>query len=439
MSDLRGLEGRTSSTHTMHMTPNQVLPATAHVPTWRGRVAFGFGLMVSLVMALTSCSSPPNTSEVVGVGRTNLALSVPPGADIERVVYRVRVTFLESNPPVQTVLEEYESVALRGQLTTVLPCRTLPSGVGLNQVDIDALIYVPGREEPYRATGTAVFVCKRNADTPVNILVTVISQLDGGFVDIGLCINGIACSTKVDTTSTDGFLGVCPGSLCHPDGGAVFRFATECETVYSPGASFWICGDPSDWTIGGRVAIADYPIPDRDGAWRFGVIAFDACQMPQVDATITDENRIVKVWRGVAVQYGELERVGGINLTPEAITRRIDFAAELKVPPRADGLPSPELLLLIEQQALGVRTWFQTRFGLCDVPTSGVELYPGVAIIDVRRDGPSAVNLYLGDSETRLVSLVARCMATWDESGDAPAPAIVCGAPEPFVSAPEAP
>lgn len=396
-------------------------------------------LALVLLFGNAGCSEVPNTADVVGVGRTNLALSVPPGADIERVVYRVRVTFLESNPPVQTIVQEFESVAIRGQLTTVLPCRTLPSGIGLNQVDIESLIYVPGRDEPYVATGTAVFVCKRNADTPVNILVTILSQLDGGFVDIGLCINGISCSTKVDTQLTDGLLGVCPESLCNPNSGAVFRFATECQTVYSPSASFWICGDPTDWTISRHIAIADYPIPDRDGEWSFGVIAFDACTMPQVDATITDENRVVKVWRGVAVQYGELDRVGGINLTPEAFTRRVDFAAELKLPPRDDGLPSPELLVLLEQQALGVRGRFQTRFGMCDIPTSGVELYPGVAIIDVRRDGPAAIRLFMGDSETRLVSLVARCMATWDETGANPAPAVVCGAPEPFISAPAVP
>jgi len=387
-------------------------------------------------MTALGCGDRSPAPQAGNISRAALALSVPPGADIDRVEYKVRVTFLESTPPVQTVSEVYESVALRGQLTAVLPCRTLPSGQGLNQVDIEALIYVPGRVEPYIAAGTAVFTCRRNADTPVNILVTVISQLDGGFVDIGLCINGIGCSTKVDTSLPDSVVGVCSESLCNPLGGAVFRFATECATVYAASPTFWVCGDATDWLIRNRTAISDFPIPDADGDWRFGVIAFDACIMPQVDLTITDADRVVKVWRGVAVQYGELDRVGGINLTPEATTRRIEFAAELKVPPRAPDLPGPEVLVLIEQEPLGVRTRFITRFGICDIPTQGVELYPGSAIIDVRRDGVSAIELLMGDNETRLVSLVARCMTSWDETGANPRPTVICAAPVPFVSAP---
>lgn len=411
------------------------------IPSLVGRAAprLLVALCAFFLPMLAGCPSEGVVGPAANLSRAELALSVPPGADIDRVTYKVRVTFLESNPPIQTVEEEYESVAIRGQLTTVLPCRTKPDGEGLNQVDIDALIYVPGREEPYVAGGTAVFVCKRNADTPVNILVTVVSQLDGGFVDIGLCVNGISCSTKVDTSIPDSIIGVCSESLCNPNGGAVFRFATECQTVYSERPTFWICGDATDWLIRNRSAISDFPIPDSDGAWRFGVIAFDACIMPQVDLSITDEDRVVKIWRGVAVQYGELDRVNGVNLTPEATTRRVDFAAELIVAPREPEQPSPEVLVLIEQEALGVRTRFITRFGLCDVPTLGVDLYPGVAIIDVRRDGPSAIQLLMGDNETRLVSLEARCMTTWDESGPSPRPSVVCGPPNEFGSPPEVP
>ena len=75
------------------------------------------------------------------------------------------------------------------------------------------------------------------------------------------------------------------------------------------------------------------------------------------------------------------------------------------------------------------------RIGWCDQAPLGVSLYPGMRVIDARRDGANAVRIVLADPMTGIAGWIARCESVWDESGASPQPSVACAAPLPLLSA----
>ncbi|MCC6621073.1 MAG: hypothetical protein IT385_07445 [Deltaproteobacteria bacterium] len=367
------------------------------------------------------------------LGTARFALSLPQGASILRVDYDLQFTFLESTPPFVYNRESYSSVQFGGELVTILPCHTGPDGDGMNQVDVAAKVWVPGEDEPYDVNASGVFVCRRNADTLVNITLSVIAQLPAGFFDGDFIPVGTLCAAKVDLK--DGaFLGTCPESKC-AEGDEVLLFANTCQAVQGANPDFWVCGHAADWHLNGNLANAFFPIPEHDGEWRFGVTALDPYLMQQADPTLTDDEGNLVVWSGASAQRARLVKAGGEVTVNETDPVVFEHAARLELVPREVGQPTPEVLVLVNQEGLGARVYFQTRFGRCDLPALGVSLYPGMMAIDARRDGPGAIRIVLADPTSGLASWVARCETAWDESGPSPQPAVTCAAPLPILSA----
>ncbi len=390
------------------------------------------GAIVLAVLALVGAcgqgDGPPAEGEL---GTARFALELPDAGVIERVDYTVRLTYLETVPPTPTLEESYSSVDFGGELLAILPCTTGADGDGLNQVDIAAKIWVRGREAPFDATASAVYTCVRNADVLVNVVLNVIAQLDGGFVDIDAMVAGTLCSSKVDMKA-DGYLGVCPQSTCGRSE-ELLIFANECRAVQADTPTYWICGDPADWQVVGNRANAFFPVPEHNGSWTFGVIALDVFQMRQPDPTLTAPDGTVKVWAGLSAVRAYFERQNNLTTRRENAPFIYEFAAELAVAPRAEGQPAPELLMLLDQDVLGARVTWQRRFGTCDVPAAGVTLYPGLEALDLRRDGNQAAIITFGDPVTGFATSRARCETGWDEAAIPPTPLVTCGAPTPLL------
>lgn len=384
---------------------------------------------VALTLVLSACGadSAPATGPT---GSARFALELPDTGVIERVDYTVRISFLEASPPVVNLEESYSSVTFGGELIAILPCTTGADGDGLNQVDVSAKIWVRGRAEPFDASAAAVFTCVQNADTVVNLVLNVIAQLFGGFVDIDAMVGGTLCSSKVDMKA-DGYLGVCPRASCG-GGEELLVFANECRAVQADVPTYWICGAPADWQVVGNRANAFFPVPEGNGAWTFGVIALDVFQMSQPDPSLTDAGGQVKVWAGLSAVRAYFERQAGETVRRENAPFNYEFAAELAVPPREAGQPITHLLLLVDQDVLGARVTWQRHFGACDVPASGVSLYPGLKALDLRRDGNQAARLVLGDAVTGYAISEARCETGWDLSTATPTPIITCQPPQPI-------
>lgn len=413
----------------------QAAPTRAEARLSRTRTPWAWALRVIAALVpvgLTACGGSTDPTPGDGpLGYASVALELPNGSYIERVDYTVRFTFLETTPPTPTIEKTFSTVMSRGELIAILPCRTGPRGEGLNQVDVTAKVWVRGRVEPFDAAASGVYTCVRNADVLVNVVLNVIAPLDGGFADLDLLVAGTLCSGKVDK-KYDGYLGVCPQSSCGR-ADEVFIFANECKSIQATEPTYWLCGDQADWTVSGTLANAFFPVPDRDGAWSFGVIALDVFQMLQADPTLTDPLGFVTVWSGVSASRAYIERSQGVNVRQENAPLMYEHAAELTLAPLAAGQPSPRLLFLVEQVGLGARVTWQARFGRCDAPVDGVGLYPGLKVVDVRRDGASAVRLLLGRADLGLAESVARCEAVWDQTAQPPRPMVTCGAPSPLL------
>ncbi len=404
-------------------------------------------LAAALAMVVLGGCGQDGVPANADLGTSKMKLELPNTDIIQRVDYTVTMTFLETTPPTRTLREELSSVFRNGELVAILPCTTGEDGDGLNQVDVEAKIYVRGRETPYEATGSGVFTCVRNADRPINIVLNVVQNLDSGFGDLDVMVGGTLCSSKTDAKDS-GSYGVCGSAKCG-DSEELLLFANTCEAVQAERPTFWACGDPADWEIrnisaleaansGGyfdfaraAVAYAWFPVPQHNGSWRFGVIALDVFVMRTPDPTLTMPDGTVKVWAGLSAAKALLERQNGITLGRENVTFKYEFAAELTVAPRVEGQPAPELLLLVDQGQLGANVTWQRRFGPCDVPAAGVTLYPGLEAIDVRRDGNQAVFITFADADG-FASSRARCETGWDESGTSPRPIITCGTPSPI-------
>lgn len=395
--------------------------------------------LVALASLASACGEGgiPDPRTQADVGRAKLALELPEGSQIERVDYTVAFTYLESIPPVTYLTDEFSTVTNGGEATRILPCHTKPgTGVGLNQVDITAVVWVPGltaaQGNPFTIQSSAVFNCRENADTLVNVTMNVIGALGDGFGDLDIVPIGTLCSGKLDF-KPDTYVGVCPTSTCG-DTEDIFLFANTCKSVQAATPTFWLCGDPTDWQVNGNAASSFFPVPEHDGEWHFGVTALDGYRMAQPDETLTDELGNLVVWSGAAGVRASMKRVQGVNTQGAAQTYSFEFAADLAVPPRAQGLPSPHVLLLVNQDELGARVVFQTKLGACDVPVEDVSLYPGLRVIDARRDGDEGLKLILASvAPGSFASQVARCQTGWDTTQAAPRPIVSCGAPSPLI------
>lgn len=390
------------------------------------------GLLALLAMVGVAACGQDAQPSTKALGTASFALDLPNAGIIEKAEYDVRISFLETNPPTPTLQETYSSVSFGGELLSIIPCTTGADGDGLNQVDISAKIYVRGRAEPFTASAGAVFTCVRNADTLVNVVLNVIGQLDNGNVDIDVMVAGTLCASKVDMKD-DSWLGVCPDAKCG-NSDELFVFANTCEAVQADAPTFWICGDPADWKVIGGRADAFFPVPQHNGDWTFGVTALDVFKMGQADPSITAADGTVKVWAGLSASRAHFVRQGGQTTRRENGPVVYEFAAELAVAPRGAGQPAPELLLLVrkDSQVIGSRVTWQRRFGACDEPAEGVTLYPGLKVLDVRRDGNQAVRITFADPDTGFASSTARCETGWNETGASPRPTITCGSPTPL-------
>ena len=395
-----------------------------------GRTYRHLGALFALAMTLSACGQDRSPSPGTPAGTARMALELPNTGVIERVDYTVKISFLEVSPPVVNLEESYSSVNFGGELIAILPCTTGPDGDGLNQVDISAKIWVRGRSEPFNATAAAVFTCVQNADTIVNLVLNVIEQLFGGFVDIDAIVAGTLCSSKVDMKA-DGYLGVCPQASCGK-GDELLVFANECHAVQADVPTYWICGAPADWQVVGNRANAFFPVPEENGSWTFGVIALDVFQMRQPDPSLTDQDGNVKVWAGLSAVRAFFDQQAGETVRRENYPFNYEFAAELAVPPREAGQPVTHLLMLVDQELIGARVTWQRHFGPCDEPAEGVTLYPGLRALDLRRDGNQAARIVFGDAVTGYAISEARCETGWALTGTAPRPHVTCEPPVPL-------
>lgn len=389
---------------------------------------------LAAAFALIGCGGPaddgppagtPDTADTAdAAGQASLSLTLPNASMISRVDYRVTISFLESDPPQVTLVEEYSVVQYGGELTAILPCTTLPTGTGMNQVEIEADVFFRNRDEPVRVGAIALFECVRNSDTLVNIVLNLVQALDAGFVDIDVAASGTLCAGKVDYKG-DGYLGVCADASCG-DSESVFLFANTCQAVSGNEPIYWVCGTATDWTLSGSLATSRFPVPDTDGTWSFGLIALDPLHMVQTDLSLTDEEGYLKVWAGVARTVATLTREGGENHAEDPVTEVRDFGAEIQVPPQAPGQPSPTLLLTVHNDDDGAHVRFQRAFGPCDQEPEGLSFYDDYVVRDVRRDGPNRLRLLMTDRQVTWLNTVAECEGRWTEAG---APGLVCGIP----------
>ncbi len=390
--------------------------------------------VIATAFTIAGCGREGGSASTSGpIGQAKVALEIPNGAYIEKVDYEVRFAYLETTPPSKTIEKSYSTVMNRGELIAVLPCQTAADGDGLNQVDITAKVWVRGRAEPFDAAASGVFTCVRNADTLVNVVLNVVAPLDAGFADLDVLVAGTLCAGKVDK-KYDSYLGVCPQATCGRSD-EVFIFANDCRSIQAAEPTYWLCGDLADWNVSGTTANAFFPLPDRDGSWTFGVIALDVFQMLQPDPTLTDPQGFVTVWSGVSASRAYIERRGGTNVRQENAPLMYEFAGEVQLAPLVAGQPSPRLLVLVDQVGLGARVTSQTRFGSCDAPVDGVGLYPGLKVIDMRRDGAGRLKLLLGRADTGLAESEATCEAAWDQTRTPARPTITCGTQTPLIEA----
>lgn len=367
------------------------------------------------------------------VGVATLSLSYPASTAIEKVEYTLTFTYLGATPPLVYNVESYESVRLGGELTAILPCRTDASGVGLNQVDVAAKVHFNGlanQDGPIDASASTIFQCKRNADVGVSLLLTVLGEGNGGFVDVDVGVVGTLCNAKTDYKD-DGFIAVCPDSSCGQSS-QIFLFANSCQSVRGTAPEFWPCGAPTDWVLTNLVATSQFAIPESDGTWRFGLVTLDPYRMSQVEPSITDELGNLRVWRGVWMTRATLIKEGD-DLTRSNDHIIVDWVAKLRVPPASPGLPSPSLLVLIDKNDTGVDVTYLERYGACGEETISTHHYDGLHLEDVRLYDESTVRLLFRDGDSPFLGVEARCDALFDAAGK---PVVDCSGPGPLLGGP---
>lgn len=417
------------------------MPSSRCPKTW---LSVGIGLVAGACLA--SCSGTRDGGKPAQV-KASLEWNQP-GSVIEYVDYVIRLAYLEVDPPVIYYTAERHQ-DLDAPLLTVAPCKT--NGIeGKNQLIVDALVKFVDSPDPIPVTTMVTFVCRQNADTPVTVSLTVARAGNAGFFDTKFIVNGTTCATKTDIKG-DEWAGTCGTSSCgredqdtnawKPDSEGVFLFANGCQTVQAAAQgsppTFFVCGDyGAEWVIDGEVAHAFFPIPSGDPSlanhsWEFGVVALDRFKMTK-DPVLTDEQGIISVWGTVGFTRATFTLVNGMAEAkpPKPIVEYMDFAAILTAPPRVPGDPTQELLVLVDNQPEDrvAHVRFLRRRGPCDLEPAGIKDYP-FAVIEVQRNGNSAIRLTLSDDAGLDPNTIQMAKATADCAASFPA-----GASEPVIT-----
>lgn len=385
-------------------------------------------LFVVLVAACDGGGGVPTGVPDGPAGSARFALSLPEGGPIARAEYVLTFTYLESDPPVVVSQATLTSTSAGGEAFAVLACRTRPDGIGKNQVTVSARVWTDFSDEPMRASAERIFECQRNGDTLVTIDLVLMGSLDAGFGDVGIHLGGVLCAGKVDWKD-DAWVGVCPASSCG-DPRAVMLFANSCQTLSGAAPDWWLCGGPTEWSLGDYAALGFFPVPGHDGQWLLGATALDPTSGATNDSGLVDAFGRRRVFPHVRTRRASLVVEGGVASANTWEVERA-FAAVLTVPPRAGSVGAPEVLLGLEQSDAGVAARWQGRFTACDLPTAGSTLYAAARIIDARLVATDSVDLYLSLDADTIATAVARCVATWSDAAP-PTPLVRCGALTPI-------
>ena len=391
------------------------------------RVCAGLSLLGLLATVACSARGPGDASLLPGeTGRLTLALESGSLPGLTSVDYSLRLYYLDVQPPLAYGDATQRSVLAAGDALTVLTCRTGADGTGLNQLQVEARIQLADRSEPVRATASAVFRCLRNADTRVNIILSVGTPADVGWTDVDLHTIGTQCTSHAEFRG-DEVLAVCGSSSCNQSD-AVLLWVNGCRTLRGVAPELWACGSPADWTLLGTLAEAQFPVPLRDGTFAWQVVALDRLRLAAPDPSLSDASGNLRVFRGVASPAARFVRAGGRNQPVEVqAARTLDFAAELETPDVAGTVPLPHPLLTLRVGTAGTDVSWRVRFGACDTTPQGTSTYPGRFAVDVRLRSPAEALLFLSPTAGGLVTHVASCRA----ERTAGAVRVVCGEPSP--------
>ena len=304
------------------------------------------------------------------------------------------------------------------------PCLA-PNGPALNQITVRATIQFAGDPQTYTAIGSTVFTCTADADVSVQVPLDVLQVAGSGAggADVGITIGGSQCSSSA-TLQGDSWLGVCPTSSC--DGsGAVFNFSNTCAGLDGTAPTYWTCGVPADWSLVGTVARAQLQLPNRDGTWPLGLLAFPQQVLATPDPTLSDAAGDRRVFGPVATPRSLWTVAGGVAAQPQLDASRVaDHAALLDVP--ASATAAAQLVLEVDDAASGTTAVVWNQFGACDVPAAGIASWPGLHVIDVRLQGLSSAVVLLSPDVGGAASAQVICNTALDANQSA---IIVCGAP----------
>ncbi len=388
----------------------------------------GKGAAIALLacsFALASCHrAAPASPNLVNRHVDLQSISMP---NLLSVDWDFTFWYLGATPAKQYNEYKVSSTAQGGHVSPTLPCITDDSGTGTNQVKAVAQLWFSGQTKPVQGTGTALFTCSRSLDVPINIVISVQLPLNSGFGDLGALVTGVSCNSRVDWKG-DEWLAVCGNSSCG-DSEAAFLFENQCQMVGGGAPSFWACGAPSDWTMISFVANAQFAVPPGDGSWTFGISALPQLSLPAADPSLTDSTGTLMVYSNVQTPTATLSRVQGVNQSAIATQRTADFAAILTLPAQSIGGDLPQQLLAVRNSPAGASATSLTRFGACDVPVLGTQLWPGLSVIDVRLRDAASADVLLSTDAGGIASQRAVCTAVRANDGT---PQINCSAAVPL-------
>lgn len=380
-------------------------------------------LAVAAAATFAACTkAAPAPAIPVGEGRSHLVVQAPASAKILSIDYTLRFWFLGQEPAVQYFTYQLVTSRTDGQAQAILPCVAGPTGSGLNQLQVEAVVHQDGKPD---ATGTAsaLFTCERNGDTPVNLVLFFFNDGDGGFNDVDVGASAVSCTSRTELRG-DSFLAVCASSSCDANG-AAWLFSNSCSALEGGFPDSWVCGRGADWTLVGPLARAQFAIPAADGLWKLGVAALGQLRFSAPDLSLTDAAGNLRIRKNVPTPTALLQKISGAIVRRELDgARKATYAAEL-VTPAPPGVAAPHVLLALSTTAAGTTAAAWTRFGPCEVPAQGVASWPGLFPVDVRLTAPGAARVILAGAPDGVATRSASCTAGLDAGG---APTVTCTA-----------
>ena len=348
-------------------------------------------------------------------GRTRFAIQPPPLPGLLSADYTFRFYFL-GQLPVQayaTYMQSSNAIA-----SAVLTCRE-----GLNQVVLDATLHFSDGSTQL-GHAAALFSCVHEADTAVNLVVSILRTGAYGDADLGALALATSCDSRADLKGDDA-LAVCASSSCG-DASAAFVFTNYCRALDGSAPTWLACGAPADWTLLGPLGRAQLPVPAQDGSWAFSVAALGVLQLPIIDPTLTDSTGKLRVWAGTATPRVALTRSHGA-LTQQVTPQTAPFAALLDVS------ASAHALLEIRHPTGGAQAYGWAAFAPCDRAALGIPSWPGLFAVDLRLVSPGAAKVYLGPQIAGIATKSATCTAVLAADG---MPGVQCTAASALGSTP---